>query len=369
MSDRLTQAYRGRRVLVTGHTGFKGAWLCAWLLELGAEPIGYSLGPPTDPSLFEAIGLDRRMDDRRGDVRDAAAVAALVRDAAADVVVHMAAQPIVRHAYDAPVETFETNVMGTVNVLEGVRRAGRPAVVIVVTSDKCYAHGRERRRHEETDPLGGADPYSASKGAAEIVVASYRRSFFSPAAFADHGVALASGRAGNVLGGGDWAADRIVPDAVRALRDGRPIGVRHPAAIRPWQHVLDALSGYLWLGARLVEGAPEFADAWNFGPEPGTAASVRELVERILKAWGHGQWRDLSDPGAPPEAAFLELSIEKARSRLGWRPIYGLDEAIENTVQWYRDAESRADPFAFSVEQIRQYRRRARHAGAAWAAG
>lgn len=363
-------AYEGQRVLVTGHTGFKGSWLCAWLLELGAETIGYALDPPTDPSLFETIGLAGRMEHHVGDVRDAAAVAAAVEAAGADLIVHMAAQALVRRGYAAPVETFETNVLGTVNVLEAVRRAGRPTAVIVVTSDKCYEPAVVPRLHTEGDPLGGVDPYSASKGGAEIVTAAYRRSFFPPQRHDDHGVALASVRAGNVIGGGDWAADRIVPDIVRALSAGRTVGVRHPDAVRPWQHVLDALSGYLWLGTRLLgDDAADFAGPWNFGPEPGSGISVRTITERVLHAWEQGQWEDLSDPGAPPEAPFLGLSIDKAKRHLPWRPIMSLDESIDATVAWYRRAAHGADMYTLTAEQIAAFVGRDAATGASWTAG
>lgn len=368
-------AFRDRRVLVTGHTGFKGSWLGAWLGELGAETAGYALDPPTDPSLFEAIGLAGRMDHRIGDVRDAAALLAAVDEAQPDVIVHMAAQSLVRRSYCEPAETFATNVMGTVNLLEAVRRIGRPAVVIVVTSDKCYEPAASPRPHAEGDPLGGRDPYSASKGAAEVVAAAYRRSFFDPGCFGDHGVALATARSGNVIGGGDWAADRIVPDAVRALAAGAPVEVRNPDAVRPWQHVLDALGGYLWLAARMTaesRGRPPgtgpcgLDEAWNFGPVPGRTMNVRALVERLLAAWGEGSWRDCREPNAPHETPALELSIDKARDRLGWEPVWSLDDAIDATVAWYRAAaEGGRDLHALTVEQIRGY---AVRAGRAWAA-
>jgi len=367
-SDRLSRAYHGRRVLVTGHTGFKGAWLCAWLLEMGAETTGYALEPPTQPSLFERILLAKKIDHRIGDVRDASSVHETVEDARPDIVVHMAAEALVRRSYESPADTFATNVMGTVHVLDAVRRVGRPCVVIVVTSDKCYEPNETLRPHREGDPLGGHDPYSASKGCAEIATTAYRRSFFPPEDFSDHGVALASVRAGNVIGGGDWARDRILPDIVRAVLDDRPVRLRNPHASRPWQHVLDALSGYLWLGARMLEeGARGLADVWNFGPKPDAVVSVQTLTERVLEIWQRGRWEDLSQTNQPHEAPHLQLATEKAARELSWRPVFGIDEAIDATVEWYKRAESSTDMSGFTAEQIRGYMDHARAGGAIWA--
>ncbi|MCH8006170.1 MAG: CDP-glucose 4,6-dehydratase [Planctomycetes bacterium] len=363
-------AFAGRSVLVTGHTGFKGAWLCAWLLELDAKPAGFALKPSTEPSLFEAILLGNRINHRLGDLRDIPSVCEVTEAVRPDLIIHMAAEAIVRRSYEFPAETFDTNVMGTVNVLEAVRQAGRPCAVIVVTSDKCYENTGTLQPSREGDPLGGRDPYSASKGCAEIVSAAYRRSFFAPETFTDHGVALASVRAGNVIGGGDWAPDRIVPDIVRALGAGRPVGLRNPKALRPWQHVLDALSGYLWLAARmLTEGAAELAEAWNFGPEPGLAMSVEALTQRFLRAWPGGRWEPRCESDPPHEAAHLRLDIAKARRRLSWRPVYSVDQAIDATVDWYKAAESGGDMVAFTARQIREYVECAHAKGATWATG
>jgi len=374
-------AFDGRHVLVTGHTGFKGAWLCAWLAELGAIPIGYAL-PPESPSLFEAIGLAGRMDHRLGDVRDRDAFRAALDETRPDVIVHMAAQALVRRSYADPAETFDTNVTGVVNLLDAVRTLRRPATVIVVTSDKCYEPLDPPRAHVEQDALGGRDPYSASKGAAEIVTASYRHSYFPPRRFDEHRVAVASVRAGNVIGGGDWAEDRIVPDIVRAIAAGRPVGLRNPGSVRPWQHVLDALSGYLWLAARLARD-PDLAAGWNFGPAPGARVTVRELTERALAAWdrdggwggggdgrGGGGWTDLSDPAAPPETAHLELSIDRAVSRLRWQPSWGAVEAIDATMAWYRAAGADvADNYDMTARQIAAYVEGARRGGGVWIGG
>jgi CDP-glucose 4,6-dehydratase len=359
-------AFRGRRVLLTGHTGFKGAWLSAWLLELGAEVTGFSQPPPTDPSLFEQAELATRLRHVEGDVRDLEALAATVAASAPDVLFHLAAQALVRPSYASPRETFEVNVMGTVNVLEAVRRGGRPCAVVAVTSDKAYEDSGSAAAHREEDPLGGADPYSASKGAAELVVASYRRSFFPPQAFERHGVALASARAGNVIGGGDWAEHRIVPDIVRAVLRGDPVRLRHPEAVRPWQHVLDALSGYLWLAARMLgDGADGLAEPWNFGPEPGTGLDVETLTERILRAFGGGTWHASGEEGGPREAPHLALSIDKASARLPWRPTWDVGRAVDETVAWYRERAS--DPWERTREQIGRYTEDAKAAGQAWA--
>jgi CDP-glucose 4,6-dehydratase len=341
-------AFRGRRVLVTGDTGFKGAWLCTWLVELGAEVWGFALPPPTDPSLFGQAELARRVRHVEGDVRDLDAVTGVLEAARPEVVFHLAAQALVRPSYASPRETFEVNLLGTVNVLEALRLSGRPCTVVAVTSDKAYEEHAGPAPYREQDPLGGSDPYSASKGAAEIAIACYRRSFFR------HGVALASVRAGNVIGGGDWAEDRIVPDIVRALLRGEPVRLRNPRAVRPWQHVLDALSGYLLLAGRMLrEGAEGLAEPWNFGPEPGTDLDVESLTERILHAWGGGTWHATGEEGGPREAGYLALSIDKAKMRLGWRPTWDVARAVDETVAWYHDGETPA--FERTVAQIRSY--------------
>jgi CDP-glucose 4,6-dehydratase len=355
-------------VLVTGHTGFKGSWLSAWLLELGAEPFGYALAPETDPSMFERIDLAGRMDHRLGDVRDVPGLERRVDETDPGIIVHMAAQALVRESYRDPLATFGTNVMGTANLLEVVRRRGRPCTVVVVTSDKCYEVGPGDVAFTEGDPLGGHDPYSGSKGAAEIVVSSYRRSFFPPERFEEHGVALASVRAGNVIGGGDWAADRIVPDIVRAVAAGERPGLRNPSAVRPWQHVLDALSGYLWLTALLVtEGASGLAEPWNFGPVDREAVTVEQLTEQVLKLWDHPGWHDAAERGAPPEVGYLRLDCGKAAERLGWRPVWDVERAIESTVAWYRAHLAEKEMRIVTAEQIASYVEAARGAGTIWA--
>jgi CDP-glucose 4,6-dehydratase len=327
-------SYSGRRVLLTGHTGFKGAWLARWLMQLGARVSGYALPPPTDPSLFASLdwtGLDHGL----GDIRDAAAVAARVEAVRPEIVFHLAAQPLVRRSYAEPVETFATNVLGTVHVLEAIRRADRPCAVVVITSDKCYEETDDPRPRREGDPLGGHDPYSASKGCTEIAASAYGRAFFHPGGR----IALATARAGNVIGGGDWAEDRIVPDCVRALKAGRPVRVRRPGAVRPWQHVLEPLGGYLWLGTRLWQavsaGAARPSPAFNFGPDPQAHQPVRALVEEVLKHWP-GKWEAAGAAGDPHENECLRLAIDLAKEELGWRPVWTFADGIERTVGWYR---------------------------------
>ena len=336
--------FSGRSVLLTGHTGFKGSWLALWLHRLGAQVTGYALDPPTDPSNFEASSVSQVLTaDHRADIRDRERFARVVRDCRPDVVLHLAAQSVVLDGYRQPVDTFEVNVVGTAVVLDAMRTIDHPCAVVVVTSDKCYANDESGRRFTEGDPLGGDDPYSASKAGTELVAAAYRRSFFPPEDLDRHGVAVATARAGNVIGGGDWTPHGVVADIVRSIGRGEPVRLRRPAAIRPWQHVLEPLAGYLTLAARL--SGPEratYCDAWNFGPEPEDEATVAALTDRILAEWGTGSWFDDSRPDDLPEAGVLRLSIEKTASELGWRPRWHLDEAVRRMVGWYR--LSAADP-------------------------
>lgn len=389
------QLGRGR-VLVTGHTGFKGSWLCQWLIGAGVRPIGLSLEPPSEPSLFEMLGLGGSMEDHRVDVRDREGVRRVVHGSGAEVIIHMAAQALVRPSYADPHGTYETNVMGTANVLEAVRTRPRevPRVaVVVVTSDKCYRPSEVPHTHDEDDPLGGNDPYSASKAAAEIVTSSYRSSFFPPSRLAEHGVALASARAGNVIGGGDWARDRLVPDIAGAMHRGEAVVLRNPGSDRPWQHVLDALSGYVWLASRLLceggvgheEGvavAARASRAWNFGPDesdPLGRLTVRDLTTRMVRSWrgdrvGHapldGAVIERPDPAAPRESVHLGLSISRAKAELGWRPTWSAAEAVHRTAEWYRDVLSgMRDARAATLEQLDAYKADAARRGAVWACG
>lgn len=338
MGNNLT-TFRGKAILVTGHTGFKGSWLALWLHRLGAHVTGYAHEPPTYPSHFEASRIaEILVEDVRGDIRDAELMGNVVRRSAPDVVFHLAAQPIVRASLIDPRDTFDVNVVGTASVLDAVRIAGRPCAVVVATSDKCYRNDGQDWAFRETDPLGGHDPYSASKAGSELVVNSYRSSFFPLERIAEHGVRLASVRAGNVIGGGDWADDRIVPDAVRALATGNNLVLRNPDSIRPWQHVLEPLSGYLALAERLLshKQPSEWAQAWNFGPSINDEARVADLATALINAWGTGRWTTPLDVTSSVEARTLRISIDKAVSVLGWHPRWHLEETVTRTIDWYR---------------------------------
>lgn len=333
------ESFQGRSVLVTGHTGFKGSWLAMWLEHLGAQVSGYALPPPTSPSNYvtSAIG-NLLVRETTADIRDLALLQAAVSQCKPDVVFHLAAQTLVRRSYTDARATFEVNVMGAVNVLETVRKMRRPCVVVVVTSDKCYDNATSPRPHREADPLGGHDPYSASKAAVELVTQAYRKSFFPPQDLPRHGVKIASARAGNVIGGGDWAADRIIRDAALALSENRPVALRNPESFRPWQHVLDPLCGYLMLAGRmLASDNPELCSAWNFGPDPAGTATVRDLVEEFLRAWGSGRWEPSDAPERLHEERSLQLSNERARGELGWRPRWDFEESVRRTAQWYKN--------------------------------
>ena len=336
-ADGLRTAYSGKRVFLTGHTGFKGSWMALWLKKLGAEVVGYALAPDQPQGIFLAAGIEAVCEHHVADVRDPAAVRAAIVAARPQIVFHLAAQPLVRKSYNEPLETLDTNVRGTAHVLEALKALKAPVACVVVTSDKCYENQEWIYGYRETEPMGGHDVYSMSKAAAELVTSSWRRSFFPVDKLASHGVKVASARAGNVIGGGDWAADRIVPDAILALTEGRSIGVRSPKSVRPWQHVLEPVGGYLWLGAKLLGEKPEsFCEAWNFGPDFSATVAVAPLVEKLIAAWGSGKWEDLSRPDAKHEASLLRLAIEKAQVRLGWTPRWNLETAVRHTVDWYR---------------------------------
>jgi CDP-glucose 4,6-dehydratase len=358
MNKGFTQSFKGRSVFVTGHTGFKGSWLCLWLHRLGAKVSGYSLEPPTNPNNFTVSGIESLLSRHyEADVRDERALHSALSEAAPDVVLHLAAQSVVSTGYESPRETFETNVIGIASLLDGVAKLERDCAVVVVTSDKCYENREQVWGYRENDPFGDYDPYGASKGAAEILVRSYRKSFFPPGQIAEHGVRLASARAGNVIGGGDWTANALLVDMFNAFSSGRELEVRAPNACRPWQHVLQALSGYLTLAARLSEPKPErFCDGWNIGPVAGSEISVREIVEFFIDAWGGGSWRDASDPNQRREAEILRLSIDKAIWQLGWQPMWGVEETFRRAAEWYQAYQNGSVPMQqLGLDQIAAY--------------
>ena len=329
--------WQGKRVFITGHTGFKGAWLSLWLKLLGARIIGYSLNPPSQPNLFEAIDLAKEIDHFHGDVRHKKQLQDVFNDYKPEIVFHLAAQALVRLSYKEPQETYETNIMGTVNVLEAVRQTPEVKSVVIVTSDKCYENREWIWGYRERDPLGGHDPYSSSKGAAEIVTSAYLRSFFSPESYGrTHGVGLASVRAGNVIGGGDWGADRLIPDCIKALRRKENIIIRYPNAVRPWQFVLEPIRGYVMIAEGLYQDGPKFSEAWNFGPDDNDCRTVRWVVQNMCPHWSpEAQW-SLDPATNPHEAHFLKLDCSKARLRLNWQPKLELGEALKWTVDWYK---------------------------------
>ncbi|MBL9126630.1 MAG: CDP-glucose 4,6-dehydratase [Verrucomicrobiales bacterium] len=360
-------AFGGRRVLVTGHTGFKGAWLCEWLLQLGAEVSGIGLPPDTEPSLFHQLRLEDRVQGVFADIRNGDGVRRLIAETRPDFLFHLAAQPLVRKSYREPVLTWQTNVLGTIHVLEALRAAEAPCNAVFVTTDKCYENQEWHYGYRETDPLGGFDPYSSSKAAAEIAIGAWRRSYFG-----SRGIRFASARAGNVIGGGDWAEDRIVPDCVRSWLDGRTVKVRNPRATRPWQHVLEPIAGYLALAAALAraEGSHSILESpFNFGPDREGNRTVRELVETALR-YVPGEWHDASDPSAPHEANLLHLSTDKSEAVLGWQPVWGFEEAVRATFKWYFDVGRKPDPETPRrrlLDQIASYTASAANHGLPWA--
>ncbi len=346
--------WRGRRVFLTGHTGFKGAWLSIWLHALGAHVVGYALDPPTSPSLFALARVAELLESHSGDVRDAAGLATALQAAQPEVVLHMAAQSLVRESYKAPVETYAVNVLGTVHVLEAIRHCPGVGAVVVVTTDKCYENREWWWGYREDEALGGYDPYSSSKACAELVTSAYRTSFFHPRDHARHGVGIATARAGNVIGGGDWADDRLVPDCMRALLAGLPISVRNPGAMRPWQHVLEPLSGYLRLAELLYADGPAYAEAWNFGPYDEDVQPVQWLADYVCRRWASATATVVSGV-QPHEAKYLKLDCSKARARLGWRPHWRLSDALDRVLEWTRDYQQHADVRATCLRQIAEY--------------
>jgi CDP-glucose 4,6-dehydratase len=360
--------FRGKRVLITGHTGFKGSWLSLWLHELGAKVTGLALAPDTEPSHFELIGLRNIINHIEGDIRDPHVVDKAFKTARPEIVFHLAAQALVRDSYENPKDTFDTNIGGTVNILEAVRASSSVKAVVVITSDKCYENKEWVWGYRENDPMGGHDPYSASKGATEIVCSSYRRSFFDKAGRGPH-MGFATVRAGNVIGGGDWARDRIIPDCIRALSENKPIVIRNPNATRPWQHVLDPLSGYLFLAQQLIEAPDRFAGEWNFGPADIEHINVEELAKRFVAAWGEGRIESVKlNQSAPHEANLLRLSIDKAACELGWFPVLNGSTAIDWTVNWYKDWHRAGNNMReLSLDQVHAYTGIAMEKNAKWA--
>jgi len=348
--------WQGKRVFITGHTGFKGGWLALWLASKGAVVRGYALDPWTTPSLFTQANIGSVIDDVRGDIRDAATLERALTEFAPEVVFHMAAQPLVRQSYVDPIGTFETNVIGTARVLDAVRRTPSVRAVVSVTTDKCYENKEWLWGYRESDPLGGYDPYSASKACAEIVSSAFRQSFFPVVKIGEHGCAVATARAGNVIGGGDWSTDRLIPDLVRGFLAGEPVLIRRPDAIRPWQHVLEPLAGYIQLAEKLLSDDPaHYATAYNFGPFDDDAQPVSWIVERMVKFWGDGaSWVLDQDPGVH-EAGFLKLDASRARTELGWRPRLRLEEALEWLVSWYKASQRGADLQRVTLDQIAAY--------------
>jgi len=338
-TNNLCDAFAGKSVFVTGHTGFKGSWLCLWLARLGAKVTGYALEPPTQPNHFEVAKVRELLDGHHlADIRDADELQAAMRAAEPDLVLHLAAQSVVRESYAIPRETFEVNAIGTASVLDAVRALDRPCSVVCVTSDKCYENVEQVWGYREDDAMGEHDPYGGSKGAAELVIRSYRHSFFPPGRLAEHGVKLASARAGNVIGGGDWTSDALIVDIVKALAADEPVRIRRPGAYRPWQHVLQALSGYMTLAARLMTSdEPIYQSGWNIGPAAGSELPVKDIVELFLREWGDGSWIDVSHHDDPHEAGILRLAIDKAIWQLNWRPGWDVKETLRHTVRWYRE--------------------------------
>lgn len=348
--------WNNKKVLMTGHTGFKGSWLSLWLQSMGANVVGYALAPPSSPSLYEVANVADGMISLESDIRNPEQLHGAFAKHQPEIVIHMAAQSLVRYSYQNPVETYATNVMGTVNVLEAVRQTPSVKAVVVITSDKCYENREWVWGYRENEAMGGYDPYSNSKGCAELVTAAYRQSFFNKAG---HKVAVASARAGNVIGGGDWAADRLIPDMVRAVSENRPVLIRNPNAIRPWQHVLEPLSGYLLLARKLYEEGTGYAEGWNFGPSDDDARPVQWIVERYTQLWGEGASWLLDQAEHPHEAHYLKLDCSKARMRLDWQPKWSLAHALENITAWHKAHLQEKDMREFSLRQIAAYQEQA----------
>ena len=356
MIDIFNQFYKGKRVLVTGHTGFKGSWLSIWLHEMGAEVVGIGLDPYSKKDNFVLSGIGKKIKaDIRADVRDGQKMKDIFAEYQPEIVFHLAAQPLVRLSYEIPVETYETNVMGSINIMEAARLTESVKVVVMITTDKCYENKEQIWGYRESEPMGGYDPYSSSKGAAEIAISSWRRSFFNPADYGNkHHVSIASARAGNVVGGGDWAKDRIVPDCIRALEAGIPIQIRSPKAIRPWQHVLEPLSGYLLLASKMWVDPTKYCEGWNFGPRTESITPVWDVATKIIYYYGKGELKDISNPHALHEANLLMLDISKAKFLLGWEPRLDISQCVALTTDWYKSYSTK-DVYSLCVDHISRF--------------
>ena len=351
----LREFYNGKRVLVTGHTGFKGSWLSIWLHEMGAKVIGVALDPGTEKDNFVLSGIGNKIEaDLRADICDKAAMLRIFDEYQPEIVLHLAAQPLVRLSYDEPVETWQTNVMGTINVMEAFRHCKSAKVAVMITTYKCYENRETNHAYTEDEPMGGYDPYSSSKGACEIAISSWRRSFMHPDAYAKHGKSIASVRAGNVIGGGDWAKDRIIPDCIRAIEVGEPIKIRNRHSVRPWEHVLEPLSGYLLLAQKMWEHPTKYCEGWNFGPKMDAVVPVWDVATMLTKEMGRGELLDQTDPNAPHEANLLMLNITKAQTRLGWQPRLSTAEAISLTADWYKRYQNE-DVYELCIKEINQF--------------
>jgi CDP-glucose 4,6-dehydratase len=355
MKDLFNSIYKNRKVLITGHTGFKGSWLCLLLHKLGAEVYGYALEPPTNPSLFKKAGITELITSEIGDIRDLEHLSRFMQQVRPEIVIHMAAQPLVRESYKTPVDTYAINVMGTVNVLEACRLTPGIKAIVNVTTDKCYENREWHWGYRENEAMGGYDPYSNSKGCSELVTAAYRNSYFNPANYADHGVAIASARAGNVIGGGDWAADRLIPDFIRSIVNGETIEIRSPYAIRPWQHVLEPLTGYLTLTAKLFTEGAQYAEGWNFGPDDKDAKNVEWITSTLCKLWGNRANYEIDTNPQPHEANYLKLDCSKAKAELGWYPKWDIETTLKSIVEWNKAYFSKENIRKITEKQIDQY--------------
>lgn len=356
MENTFEDFYKGKRILITGHTGFKGSWLSIWLHEMGAEVIGVSLAPYSDKDNYVLSGIRNKiMADLRADIRDGEKMKRIFSEYQPEIVFHLAAQPLVRLSYEIPVETYETNVMGTIHVMEAIRHTPSVKVAVMITTDKCYENKEQEEGYVETDPFGGYDPYSSSKGACEIAIQSWRRSFFNPDNYGKkHHVSIASVRAGNVIGGGDWSKDRIIPDCIRALETGRHIEIRSPQAVRPWEHVLEPLSGYLLLAQKMWEHPTEYCEGWNFGPESESVSTVWDVATALIQNYGYGELVDVSDPNAVHEAKLLMLNIEKAKRRLGWKPRLDMQQCMALVADWYKRYKDE-NVYDLCIEEIHKF--------------